>query len=136
MRTERQRGHDEKRRRMMEDLERREKGWEAARTQEESARAKLHAEMERLRRQAAEKAAQKAAEQRTAAAAATAARADAGGEGQGAGGGAGVAAAGAAAAPGDLGEEMRERLGRTLKVSWSRKVGTLPGQRVEGGGGR
>lgn len=120
MRSERQKGHDEKRRRMMADLERREKGWEAARTQEESARAKLHAEMERLRRQAAEKAAQKAAEQRSAAAAAAAARAEAAGaEGQGAG----AAAPGPAAAPEELGEEMRERLGRTLKVSWSRRVG-------------
>lgn len=33
VRAERTAGHDEKRRRMMADLERREKGWEAARTQ-------------------------------------------------------------------------------------------------------
>lgn len=32
-RQERQAGHDEKRRKMMADLERKEKGWEAARTQ-------------------------------------------------------------------------------------------------------
>ena len=98
--------------------------------QEETARAKLHSEMERLRRQAAERQATRAAEQRAAVAQAQAATQQQAAA-AGAGAAPGAAAAGAAAAaggsggavPGEMGEEMRERLGRTLKVSWSRKVG-------------
>lgn len=136
MRAERQAGHDDKRRRMMADLERREQGWQAARTQEETARAKLHAEMERLRRQASQRAAQKAAEQRAAAAAVRSeprgsADASAAAQAQAQQGGGAVGSA----APGELGEDVKERLNRTLKVSWSRKVrgqvdSCWPGSRV------
>ena len=80
--------------------------------------------MERLRRTAAERAAKRAAEQRAAAQAAAQQQQQ---QQAAAGPGGGPAAAGAAAqatAPGELSDEMRERLGRTLKVSWSRKVST------------
>ena len=91
--------------------------------QEETARAKLKTEMERLRRTAAEHAAKQVAEQRAAADAAAAAR-------QQQGAAVPDAAAGAqqqqqqqaGAATGELSEDMRERLACTLKVSWSRKV--------------
>lgn len=94
--------------------------------QEESARAKLQAEMERLRKQAAERAAKKAAEQRAAAAAAQAAAAvEQGGCELAAGAQQAAAGSAAGAQPDVLSEEMKERLTRTLKVSWSRKVRSL-----------
>lgn len=72
----------------------------------------LQAEIERLRKQAAEREAKLQAEQRQAAASAAAA-----------------AAAAAATAPaagttpgGGVAPDMQEKLGRTLKVSWNRKV--------------
>ena len=98
----------------MEDLERREKKWEQARAQEESARAKLQREIERLRQQAAEREAKAAAEHAVAAAPAVADAAAAAS--------AAAAAAGMPPGPGS-GAEVMDRLGRTLKVSWSRREG-------------
>ncbi|GAB4821260.1 hypothetical protein N2152v2_008306 [Parachlorella kessleri] len=103
---------DEKRRRMMDELERREKQVGRERSQEEIARAKLKAEIERLRRQAAEREAKQYAEQRKAAAEVAAA----------------AAATAASSVPsGAAGQEvpqdLREKLSRTLKVSWNRKEG-------------
>ena len=105
--------HSEKRRRMMEELERRERTTEAARGAEEAARAKLGQEIARLRRAAAEREAAAQAQRRAAAAAPAAPS----GQGAAAGGGAVLSDGG-----GGISVETQERLLRTLKVSWSRKV--------------
>lgn len=84
---------DEKRRRMVEDLERREKAADGHRSTEELARARLHAEIERLKAQAREREARRAEELRR------------------------------ALRPTAPALEVQERLSRTLKVSWLCEAG-------------
>lgn len=103
--------HDEKRRRLVEELERRERAADRGRSEEDQARARLQGEIERLRRQAAEREARAREERRAAAGAAAAAPP-------------GGPASSAAAAEAALADEVaRERLQRTLKVSWMRRSG-------------
>ncbi len=78
-------------------------GWSSARPQ---------VEIERLRKQAAEREAKLYAEQRKVAGEAAAAAA--------------AAAGTAAAATQDVAPDLRDKLSRTLKVSWNRKVGGMP----------
>ena len=76
----------------------------------------LQAEIERLRRQAAEREAKQYAEQRKAATEVAAAAA---------------ASAASAATSQEVPQDLREKLSRTLKVSWNRKVGWRLGSERE-----
>ncbi|KAK9842308.1 hypothetical protein WJX81_005780 [Elliptochloris bilobata] len=115
-RAARQAGASAKRRKMMADLDARERVWKSERSEEESARAKLKTELERLRRQHAERAKAARAERAVAAVAAgfAARSADAAG---------GAAAADCAPsvmpeAPAPSHPHVTEELMRTLKVTW------------------
>lgn len=102
---------DEKRQRMVEELERREAEASRARTEAASTAATLQREMERLRRVAAEKA-------MAATAAAEARRKES------------MERVAEGAPAGDAGDAvLQDRLARTLKVSWASKVRRCDGPR-------
>ncbi|KAK9795868.1 hypothetical protein WJX73_000610 [Symbiochloris irregularis] len=111
-------GHTQKRQKMMEELQRREQGAAVERNQEQAARARLKAELERLRKQHTQRQAAMAAE--LAAEQPVTGAQDLDSQRRAA-----EAAAGPSVAAGGLSDE---ELMRTLKVSWQRGEGEYTAQ--------
>ncbi|CAL8470750.1 g10292 [Coccomyxa elongata] len=132
VREERHAGATAKRRKMAEDLDRRERTFRAERSEEQVARTRLKAELERLKRQHAEREAQARAERVASAVAASMAgrgpTASGLSPGSSAPSGAGPSVAVpppvSAAAADEVPPVMTEELLRSLKVSWDAKDGS------------
>ncbi|EIE22754.1 DnaJ-domain-containing protein [Coccomyxa subellipsoidea C-169] len=124
-REERHAGATAKRRKMTEDLEKRERAFQTGRNEEQVARNRLHAELERLRQQHKERDAQVNAERMAAATAATMASRPqaAGNSAPSSAGPSAVPFPVPAAAPDEGPPAMTEELVRTLKVSWDARDG-------------